>query len=69
MSKPEQLNKAQRRRIWRALKGGNWPFGHLRNKDLKGVFDEEVEKCLALHEEIKQKAIKLGYDPKEDLVQ
>ena len=65
----EQLNKAQRRRIWRALKGGNWPFGHLRNKDLKGAFDDELEEALKLHAKIKAKAIKLGYDPKEDLVQ
>ena len=63
------LNKAQRRRVWRILKEGNWPLWHLQKDNMDKIFWDEFHELMSLRTRIKMKAISLGYDPEEDLVQ
>ena len=62
--------KALRRRVWRLLKESNWPYNHFNQDRMKeDFFEEEWEEMNKLRKKILDKAIAMGYDPEEDLVQ
>ena len=69
--KPQTVNltKAKRRRIWRILKEGNWPIGHFSRDGMPELFKDEIEEMNQLRQKILDKAVAMGYDPEEDLVQ
>ena len=62
--------KALRRRVWRLPKESNWPYNHFNQDRMKeDFFEEEWEEMNKLRKKILDKAIAMGYDPEEDLVQ
>jgi len=69
MSENVLKTQALRRRVWRLLKDHNWPYNHFNQDNMKTIFKEEFEEMNQLRQKILAKAIKLGYDPEEDLVQ
>jgi len=63
----KKLTKKQRTRVRRVINNFMGPIRHLSRDGLDEIYVDELDKLEELRDNIRSKAVSLGYDPEEDL--
>ena len=61
------LTKTQRTRVRRVLNNFRGPLNHLERDGIDKIFERELRELKNIEGFIRSKAVRLGYDPEEDL--
>lgn len=61
------LTKKQRTRVRRVLNNFRGPLNHLERDGLDKIFERDIRDLKNVEGFIRSKAVRLGYDPEEDL--
>ena len=62
-----RLTKKQRTRVRRVLNNFRGPVNHLERDGIDKIFERELRELKNIEGFIRSKAVRLGYDPEEDL--
>ena len=62
-----RLTKKQRTRVRRVLNNFRGPLNHLERDGIDKIFEDELRALKNVEVWIRSKAVRLGYDPEEEL--
>ncbi len=63
----KELTKRQRTRVRRVLNNFRGPLSHMARDGIDKIFVAELDELRKLRKTIRSKAMRLGYDPEEEL--